>query len=334
MNQLVKSNQILKDFYSMSQKIIKLTEGQLRDIVYEVISKQRINEDTTTGLGYNDVGLNTKPTTPSAPTTTKTDPNQAAIENIANIYSTVDKSGIIKNPASMYNGKTWKQYYTDQVVTPEQLEAAKKLLTQRQTTQNTQNQRYVNIANAMASVDPTTLKINNPKSSSNGMSWADYVKTYNITQDDITKAQAYVASLSKTNPAAATKAAAGVAAAAKVSKPDPQVMELQKQLKAAGYNLGTSGPNKDGIDGIMGSRTKAAQQLMVQKGQQGVQDMAKQGQQFMNKLNSYGKTTSQLTPQQQAVADALKNGQPLPGSTPTTQTATPPPAEDPYAKLG
>ena len=305
----------------MTQKIIKLTEGQLRDIVYKVISEQRINEDTTTGLGYNDAGLNTKPTTPAAPTTTKTDPNQAAIENIANIYSTVDKSGIIKNPASVYNGKTWKQYFTDQVVTPEQFEAAKKLLTQRQTTQNTQNQRYVNIANAMASVDPTTLRINNPTSSSNGMSWADYMKTYNVTQDDVTKAQAYVASLSKTNPAAATKAAAGVAAASKASKPDPQVMELQKQLKAAGYNLGTSGPNKDGVDGIMGSRTRLAQQQQtIAKGQQGVQNITQQGQKFMDNLKNIH-STPQLTSQQQADIDRIT-------SRPAYGTPTPPPPEE------
>ena len=39
-NQLVKLNQTSKDFYSMSQKIIKLTESQLRDIVTKVINEQ------------------------------------------------------------------------------------------------------------------------------------------------------------------------------------------------------------------------------------------------------------------------------------------------------
>ena len=38
-----------------------------------------------------------------------------------------------------------------------------------------------------------------------------------------------------------------------------EVIELQKKLKAAGYNLGNYGPNKDGIDGQMGNRTKLAQ---------------------------------------------------------------------------
>lgn len=41
-------------------------------------------------------------------------------------------------------------------------------------------------------------------------------------------------------------------------RPDPKVIELQKMLKSKGYDLGTFGPNKDGIDGVMGSKTQAA----------------------------------------------------------------------------
>ena len=37
-----------------------------------------------------------------------------------------------------------------------------------------------------------------------------------------------------------------------------EVIEIQKKLKEAGYNLGTYGPNKDGVDGIMGNTTKLA----------------------------------------------------------------------------
>jgi len=287
----------------MSQKIIKLTESQLRDIVYKVISEQTINEDTTTGFGYGDALV--KPSV---------DPKtQERINNIA--------KNLIAN-----KGTLPIDYVTKYQIKPEEQTAAQNLIKQQQATQNTQNQRYVNIANTMGQVgNDLKIKSTNPKL--NGMSWADYMDKFKVTQDDVTKAQAYVATLGKTDPNAAKKLALGLANASKASKPDQKVMELQKQLKAAGYDLGKTGPNKDGIDGIMGSRTKAAQQLMAQKGQQGVQDMAKQGQQFMNKLNSYGKTASQLTPQQQAVADALKNGQPLPGSSPTTQTATPPPVD-------
>jgi hypothetical protein len=37
------------------------------------------------------------------------------------------------------------------------------------------------------------------------------------------------------------------------------IMALQQQLKAKGADLGTGGPNHDGVDGIMGPKTKAAQ---------------------------------------------------------------------------
>jgi hypothetical protein len=37
-----------------------------------------------------------------------------------------------------------------------------------------------------------------------------------------------------------------------------EVLELQRKLKDAGYNLGTYGPNKDGVDGVMGNTTKLA----------------------------------------------------------------------------
>lgn len=40
---------------------------------------------------------------------------------------------------------------------------------------------------------------------------------------------------------------------------DPAVAALQQQLKAQGADLGTTGPNGDGIDGIMGPLTQAAQ---------------------------------------------------------------------------
>jgi len=36
------------------------------------------------------------------------------------------------------------------------------------------------------------------------------------------------------------------------------VWAIQKKLKAAGYDIGTSGKNRDGVDGVMGNRTKMA----------------------------------------------------------------------------
>ncbi len=39
---------------------------------------------------------------------------------------------------------------------------------------------------------------------------------------------------------------------------DPKIVKLQQTLKDLGYDLGNYGPKKDGVDGIMGPRTRAA----------------------------------------------------------------------------
>lgn len=46
--------------------------------------------------------------------------------------------------------------------------------------------------------------------------------------------------------------------AAQGAKSDPKIVALQKYLKSQGADLGTFGPNKDGIDGVMGSKTRTA----------------------------------------------------------------------------
>jgi hypothetical protein len=39
---------------------------------------------------------------------------------------------------------------------------------------------------------------------------------------------------------------------------DDYVLDIQRKLKSAGYNIGSSGTNKDGVDGIMGVKTRSA----------------------------------------------------------------------------
>lgn len=39
---------------------------------------------------------------------------------------------------------------------------------------------------------------------------------------------------------------------------NPKVTQIQTYLKGKGYDLGTSGPNKDGVDGQWGNKTLAA----------------------------------------------------------------------------
>jgi hypothetical protein len=262
------------------KRIIKLTENQLRDIVSKVIKEQ---------LGD--------------PNTLTEDKRTDRINQITNIYSSV-KDGIIVNPSSKMNKGKWNEFIATYKVTPEEIQTAKNTLAQRKTDENTQNQRYVNIAKTISQIDPNgIIKSTTPKI--NGMSWSEYSKKYNITQDDMTKARAYVAGLSEINPNEKAEIDSKIEKLKKLSTPDPKVTELQKQLKAAGYDLGLTGPNKDGIDGIMGSKTRAAQQKQAS-------DKIKQmGSDSKNTINNTIKDLSQLTPQQQAMADTLSKTPPL-----------------------
>jgi hypothetical protein len=288
----------------MAQRIIKLTESQLRDIVAKVISEQTINEDSYGSLEQNDTQSMDAKTFNNA----SSNSDVARTLNIAKVLAG-NKNGVIQGTGmNGIDGMKWIDYATKYQVTPDDIKKAQEVAKQQQSAMNTQNQRYVNIAKTISQVDPTTLKIKSTNPKLNGMSWVDYMKTFKVTQDDVTKAQAYVATLSKIDP----KVNASAAAVKKASTPNPKVIELQKQLKAAGYDLGTTGPNKDGIDGIMGTKTKTAQQQLMAKGQAGVDKLRQNGQQFMNKLNQTTQSLSQVTPQQQATTNALTNGQPLP----------------------
>ena len=166
------------------------------------------------------------------------------------------------------------------------------------TVTSTLTPRQKNINNAFCSVKGGVIV--NPSSGQNGKQWSNYVSKFKVSAAEIAVAQKKCP-----NSEAAVKTAAP-------RKPDPKVMELQKQLVAAGYKLGNSGPNRDGVDGIMGPKTRAAQQLVQQKGQQALQNMSKQSN---NVLNQFGKTIqkgSALSPEQEANANAIKSGQPLP----------------------
>ena len=171
--------------------------------------------------------------------------------------------------------------------------------------------RQQNINNAFCSVKGGVIV--NPSSGQNGKQWSNYVSKFKVSAAEIAVAQKKCP-----NSEAAVKTAAP-------RKPDPKVMELQKQLVAAGYKLGNSGPNRDGVDGIMGPKTRAAQQLVQQKGQQALQNWSKQGQDLQNKWSSYGK----MTPEQIANANAIKAGQPLPQTKAPVAPAAPPVAAVP-----
>ena len=278
---------------------------------------------------------------------------QKRIANIGATYASVNGNGVITQPG-YYNGKNWVDYITDQNVSSADLAAAKELNKQSQAAQQTQNTRMKNIVSVINQIDPQTATIKSKSPGLNGMSFDQYMKEFNVTQTDIQQAKAYVASLAKTQPEQAQKAtevlskvpsapksvqapAGGTKAPAggTTVKPKPEVMELQKQLKAAGYNLGTSGPNRDGVDGIMGSKTRAAQQQMIQqKGQNALQSMSQQGKNVKNQFNKTIQQGSALTPQQQANANALKAGQTLPQTKAPVAPATPVVTNQPPTEQG
>ena len=121
------------------------------------------------------------------------------------------------------------------------------------TVKSTLTPRQKNINNAFCAVKNGAIV--NPSSANNGIKWVDFVTTYKVTTAEIATSQKKCP-----NSEVAVKTRTP-------RKPDPKVMELQKQIKAAlpNFNLGTSGPNKDGIDGIMGPRTKEGQRQMTQQ---------------------------------------------------------------------
>jgi hypothetical protein len=43
-----------------------------------------------------------------------------------------------------------------------------------------------------------------------------------------------------------------------VEQANPKVSQIQTHLKGKGHNLGTAGPNKDGVDGVWGKLTRDA----------------------------------------------------------------------------
>ena len=194
------------------------------------------------------------------------------------------------------------------------------------TVTSTLTPRQNNINNAFCSVKGGVI-VNPYSQAYNNKPWTGYTASEKVTDAEmqVAKQKCPTSELAVALAPAAAPAVAPAAPAAAVNgrTPDPKVMELQQQLKDAGYGkyLGTTGKNHDGVDGIMGRRTRNAQRLMIQqKGQDALKNMTKQGQDLQNKW----KQTGQMTPEQIANANALKAGQPLPPQTTQTPTAQTP----------
>jgi len=111
----------------------------------------------------------------------------ARLQNIANIQKTVDAQGIIKNPASQFNNTRWADYIAKFDVKQDEINQAKELTkTQKSEADNTQK-RLQNIANMARMVNADGMIVNSA-SVFNNTPWADYIKTYNVTKDEVDKA--------------------------------------------------------------------------------------------------------------------------------------------------
>ena len=111
----------------------------------------------------------------------------ARLQNIANIQKTVDAQGIIKNPSSVLNNTRWSDYIANFNVTQDEINQSKDLTkTQKASADNTQK-RLQNIANIARMVNADGMIVN-PSSVYNNTPWADYIKTYKVTRDEINKA--------------------------------------------------------------------------------------------------------------------------------------------------
>jgi len=89
-----------------------------------------------------------------------------------------------------------------------------------------------------------------PLTGSEGGTNVDFLKKQEAAKAEAAKAEAAKAAEAK---AAADKAAAAAKATAAIK--GPLITKIQQLLKDKGFKLGTSGPNKDGVDGVMGNIT-------------------------------------------------------------------------------
>lgn len=239
----------------------------------------------------------------------KTAQTNARLQNIINIYKTVDAQGIIRNPTSQFNGKSWSSYIADFGVTQSEVNQAKKYAegkaAQAATTQST---RMTNLVNILKTVDAQGI-IKNPSSKLNGTKWSDYVTTYKITPEEIAQAKQQIGG-STQQPSRPQR------------QPDQSVVKIQQDLNTKGYNLK--------VDGIMGPKTRAAMEAEKAKASgtttQPTVDSPAMSAAMKSWMDEYRKKNPitfkvpELSPEQQAVVDRLKAQQ-------AAGTLTPPPSQ-------
>lgn len=108
------------------------------------------------------------------------------IQNLANIQKTVDAQGIIKNPNSDLNNTKFSDYIAKYNITQDEINNSKKLTKIQKVTDDNTQKRLQNISNISKMVNADGMIVN-PSSVYNNTPWADYIKRYNVTQDEIKK---------------------------------------------------------------------------------------------------------------------------------------------------
>ncbi len=126
------------------------------------------------------------------------------IQNLANIQKTVDAQGIIKNPNSEFNNTKFSDYIAKYNITQNEIDYSKKLTKIQKVTDDNTQKRLQNISNISKMVNADGMIVN-PNSVYNNTPWADYIKRYNVTQDEINKSNELNKKVAPATPAAGVR---------------------------------------------------------------------------------------------------------------------------------
>jgi hypothetical protein len=235
------------------RKVIKLKESELRNLIKGMINEQIVGT-TSAELGSSDQEK-------------KTEAGQ--------YLASKDANGLI-TAEGPYKGKKWSEYVADKGLDTNQINNAKQVaqgilknIQDKKNQEANQIQRYRNIVAMYNSVDDDGI-IRRPGSWWDGKLWSTYRSNSkegnNISDEELQKAKDYVEQNPQTAAAPAAKVAPKQVKPKAVKQvPSELTVSIQKILKDNKYDLGQTGQNKDGIDGIWGAKTDMAWNQYISK---------------------------------------------------------------------
>lgn len=113
---------------------------------------------------------------------------QERFKNIISIRNTVDNNGIIRNPGSQYNGKSWSEYVKQYKVTPQEIAQSEQYTQKLGADAKKVQDKQQNVTNSYCSVK--NGKIVAPGYKNDGVEWTKYVSAYKVTDAEIKTAVA------------------------------------------------------------------------------------------------------------------------------------------------